>query len=134
MPVTTRAAALLLHAAGETKYSVSQTTTGQLSAESEPSLVSGTTRKPRSNKKHQQQATNSIVIVVEQSIPEQQPHEQQITSLMPVGYDRYHDSKYSISDTDLSIAGLFTPLSLALTKAYEVRTSEFVGFKPKITG
>ncbi|CAM4847017.1 unnamed protein product [Rotaria magnacalcarata] len=130
----TRAAALLLHAAGETKYSVRQTRTGQLSAESEPLLISGTTRKLRSNKKHQQETTNSIVIVVEQSIPEQQLHEQQTTSLMPVGYDRYHDSKHSISDTGLSIAGLFAPLSLALTKTYEVQTSEFVDFKPKITG
>ncbi|CAF2259446.1 unnamed protein product [Rotaria magnacalcarata] len=117
MPVTTRAAAFLLHAAGETKYSVRQTITGQLSAESEPLLISGTTRKLRSNKKHQQQMTNSIVIVVEQ-----------------IGYDRYDDSKHSINDIDLSIASLFAPLSLALTKTYEVRTSEFVGFKTKITG
>ncbi|CAF4938666.1 unnamed protein product, partial [Rotaria magnacalcarata] len=114
MSVTTRPAALLLQAAGETKYSARQTRTGQLSAASEPLLISGTTRKLRSNKKHQQQTTNSIVIVVEQSIPEQQLHERQTTSLMPVGYDRYHDSKHSISDNDLSIAGLFAPLSLAL--------------------
>ncbi|CAF1678174.1 unnamed protein product [Rotaria magnacalcarata] len=76
MPVTTRAAALLLHA------------------------------------------------VVEQSISEQQLHEQQTKSLMPVEYDRYHDSKHSISDTDLSIANLFAPLSLTVTKTYEVKTSE----------
>ncbi|CAM4847238.1 unnamed protein product, partial [Rotaria magnacalcarata] len=124
MPVTTRAAALLLRAAGETKYSVRQTRTGQLSSESEPLLISGTTRKLRSNKKHQQQTTNSIVIVVEQSIPEQQLHEQQTKSLMPVEYDRYHDSKHSISDTDLSIADLFAPPSLTVTKTYEVKTSK----------
>ncbi|CAF4374051.1 unnamed protein product, partial [Rotaria magnacalcarata] len=43
---------------------------------------------------------------------------------MPVEYDRYHDSKHSISDTDLSIANLFAPLSLTVTKTYEVKTSE----------
>ncbi|CAF2077762.1 unnamed protein product [Rotaria magnacalcarata] len=134
MPVTTRAAALLLHAAGETKCSVRQTRTGQLSAESEPLLISGTTRKLRSNKKHLEQTTNSIVVVVEQSIPEQELPCEKSTHAAPVEYDRYHDSKHSISDTDLSIAGLFAPLSLALTKIYEVRTSDFVGFKPKITG
>ncbi|CAF3409905.1 unnamed protein product [Rotaria socialis] len=88
MPITTRAAALLRHAAGETKYSVRQTR------------------------------------AVEQSIPEQQLHEQQTKSLMSVEYDRYHDSKHSISDTHLSIADLFAPPSLAVTKTYEVKTSE----------
>ncbi|CAF3412254.1 unnamed protein product [Rotaria socialis] len=88
MPITTRAAALLRHAAGEIKYSVRQTR------------------------------------AVEQSIPEQQLHEQQTKSLMSVEYDRYHDSKHSISDTHLSIADLFAPPSLAVTKTYEVKTSE----------
>ena len=55
MPLTARVAALMFHVAGETTISVNQTTTGQLSAELEPSLISGTTRKPRTNKKHQQQ-------------------------------------------------------------------------------